>query len=137
MRGQRRCSAAKSKTSQRSDKEKTPNKVVERYARKLAPLTTDVGSEDDMKIGRFDLTLLQWLVVLILAAPPVLLALLNVGLGRWANASQDSVIGGHSPAISILAVLLLEFACLWLVAVAVRRITGRTIVELFRGNRKD
>lgn len=88
-----------------------------------------------MRIGRFELTPLQWLVVLILVAPPVLSVLLNFGPGRWANACQDAVLGGHSRAISILAVLLLEFASLWLVAIAVRGLTGRTIVELFRGNR--
>jgi hypothetical protein len=48
------------------------------------------------------------------------------------NAGQDAVLGGHSFSLSALAVLFLEFGLLWLVAVAVRRLTGRTLVDLFK-----
>ena len=84
-----------------------------------------------MKIGKFDLTPLQWLLVILLAAPPVVLVIGEIGPGRWANELQDALFGGHSGKLSVLAVMFLEFTCLAVVAVAVRRITGRTLAQLF------
>lgn len=72
------------------------------------------------------LTPLQWIAVVLLAGPPLILVFCDVGPGRWMNAAQDAVIGGHSRSLSSLAVLLLEFALLGIVAVAVRGLTGRT-----------
>jgi len=46
------------------------------------------------------------------------------------NAAQDAVIGGHSLSLSVLAVLSLEFALIGIIAVAVRWLTGRTLVQL-------
>ncbi len=77
------------------------------------------------------LTPLQWVAVGLLAGPPLVLVLCYIGPGRWMNVGQDTVFGGHSLRLSVLAVLLLEFVLIWTVASAVRRLTGRTLVELF------
>ena len=77
------------------------------------------------------LTLSQWVAVVLLAGPPLVSVLCDVGPGRWVNAGQDAVIGRHSYSLSVLAVLLLEFGLIWVVAITVRRLTGRTLVELF------
>lgn len=83
------------------------------------------------------LTPWQWVAVALLAGPPLVLVLGNVGPGRWMNAAQDTVIGGHSLSLSVLAVLLLEFGLIWVVAVGVRWLTGRTLVELFTKRKSD
>jgi hypothetical protein len=83
------------------------------------------------------LTPLQWLAVALLAGPPLVLVIFNVGPGRWINRAQDSVIGGHSISLSFLAVLSLEFLLIAIVAKAVRWLTGRTIVELFTKRKSD
>jgi hypothetical protein len=83
------------------------------------------------------LTLKQWVAVVLLAGPPLVLVICNIGPGRWINAAQDAVIGRHSLSLSFLAVLGLEFALLGIVAVAVRWITGRTLVELFTKKKSD
>ena len=44
-------------------------------------------------------------------------------------------MGGHSLSLSVLAVLLMEFACIFIVAIAVRSITGRTLVQLLTRKR--
>jgi hypothetical protein len=53
------------------------------------------------------------------------------------NAAQDAVIGGHSLSLSFLAVLLLEFALIGIVAIAVRWLTGQTLVQLFTKRKSD
>jgi hypothetical protein len=83
------------------------------------------------------LTVGQLVVVVLLAGPPLVLVLFNVGPGRWMNAVQDAVIGGHSLELSILAVLILESVLLWVVGVGVRWLTGRTVVELFTRKKSD
>lgn len=83
------------------------------------------------------LTPLQWFMVALLAGPPVVLVIYSVGPGRWINAVQDSVIGGHSLELSVLAVLGLEFLLLGVVAILVRWITGKTLVELFTKKKSD
>jgi len=80
---------------------------------------------------KLTLTPSQWVAVILLAAPPLVSVLCDVGPGRWVNAAQDAVIGGHSYSLSVLAVLLLEFGLIWIVAITMRRLTGRTLVELF------
>ena len=75
------------------------------------------------------LTPSQWVAVVLLAGAPLILVLCDIGPGRWMNAGQDAVIGRHSFSLSFLAVLLLEFALIWIVAVAVRWFTGRTLVD--------
>ena len=72
-----------------------------------------------------------WFWVLILAGPPVASVIFNVGPGRWANAVQDIVIGGHFYTLSVLAVIFMEFWLIGIVGKIVRRLTGRTLVELF------
>lgn len=83
------------------------------------------------------LTPLQWAMVILLAGPPLALVIFNIGPGRWVNTVQDSVIGGHSPDLSFLAVLLLEFILIGIVGLAVRWLTGRTLVELFTNKKSD
>src|SRR5262245_20855691 len=83
------------------------------------------------------LTARQWIVVVLLAGPPLASVLFNVGPGRWINSAQDAVIGGHSLELSVLAVLLLEVGLLWVVAVGVRWLTGRTLAELSRQKKPD
>jgi hypothetical protein len=83
------------------------------------------------------LTPLQWVAVVLLAGPPLVLVIFNVGPGRWINMTQDSVIGGHSLSLSFLAVLLLEFMLIGVVGLAVRWLTGRTLVELFTKKKSD
>jgi hypothetical protein len=83
------------------------------------------------------LTPLQWVAVVLLAGPPLTLVFCDVGPGHWLNAAQDAVIGGHSFSLSFLAVLLLEFALIGIVAVAVRWLTGRTLVQLFIKRKSD
>ena len=83
------------------------------------------------------LTPWQWVAVAFLAGPPVALVIFNIGPGRWANAAQDAVIGGHSFSLSSLAVLAMEFAVIGIVAICVRKLTGRTIVELFSKRKSD
>jgi len=80
---------------------------------------------------------LQWVAVALLAGPPLTLVFCDVGPGRWMNAAQDAVIGGHSLSLSVLAVVFLEFALLGMVAVAVRWATGRTLVQLFTRRKSD
>ena len=76
------------------------------------------------------LTPWQWTGVVLLAGPPLTLVICDIGPGRWMNAAQDAVIGGHSLSLSVLAVLSLEFALIGIIAVAVRWLTGRTLVQL-------
>jgi hypothetical protein len=83
------------------------------------------------------LTPLQLVAVVLLAGPPLTLVFCDIGPGRWMNAAQDSVIGGHSFSLSFLAVLFLEFALIGIVAIAVRWLTGRTLVQLFTKRRSD
>jgi hypothetical protein len=83
------------------------------------------------------LTSLQWVAVVLLAGPPLILVFCDVGPGRWVNAAQDAVIGGHSLSLSFLAVLSLEFALIGIIAVAVRWLTGRTLVQLFTKLKSD
>jgi hypothetical protein len=83
------------------------------------------------------LTPLQWVAVILLAAPPLVLVIFNIGPGRWINTAQDSVIGGHSLSLGFLAVLLMEFILIGVVGLTVRWITGRTLVELFRKKKSD
>jgi len=83
------------------------------------------------------LTPKQWLAVVLLAGPPLALVIGNVGPGRWMNEAQDAVIGRHSYSLSVLAVLALEFALIGVVAICVRKLTGRAIVELFTKKKSD
>ena len=83
------------------------------------------------------MTPLQWVAVVLLAGPPLALVFCDVGPGRWMNAAQDAVMGGHSLGLSVLAVLLLEFVLIGIVAVAVRWLTGRTLVQLFTKRKAD
>jgi hypothetical protein len=83
------------------------------------------------------LTPKQWIAVALLAGPPLVLVIGNFGPGRWMNEAQDAVIGCHSLSLSVLAVLFLEFVLIGVVAIFVRRITGRTIVEVFTKKTSD
>lgn len=83
------------------------------------------------------LTPLQWVAVALLAGPPLILVLFNIGPGRWINSAQDSVIGGHSVSLSFLAVLLLEVILIGVLGLVVRGLTGRTLVELFTKKKSD
>ena len=84
-----------------------------------------------MKIAGSNLTASQAFFIVLLAAPPLVAVLFDIGPGRWINALQDRVLNGHSLEVSVLGVLGLEFFCLYIVAVIVRWITGRTLVQLF------
>ena len=77
------------------------------------------------------------IAAILLGGPPVVSVLFNIGPGYWANTMQDRILGGHSMKISVLAVLFLEFACLWIVGGGVKLVTGRTIVQLFSKNRSE
>ena len=76
------------------------------------------------------LTPAQWALVVILAGPPLALVIFNCGPGRWINEFQNSIIGGHSLSLSCLFVLLLESLLIGVIGLAVRWLTGRTLVEL-------
>jgi hypothetical protein len=82
-------------------------------------------------MNKQSLTLPQWVAVVLLAGPPLVSVFCDVGPGRLVNAGQDAVIGGHFYSLSVLAVLLLELGLIWFFAITVRRLTGRTLVELF------
>lgn len=73
----------------------------------------------------------QWALVVVLVGPPLILVLCDIGPGRWLNAVQDKIIGGHSLKLSFLVALLLELVLIAIVAGAVRWFTGRPLVELF------
>jgi hypothetical protein len=83
------------------------------------------------------LTPKQRVAAILLAAPPLVLVIGNIGPGRWINAAQDAVIGGHSLSLSFLGVLLMEFILIGIVAIVVRWLTGRTIVQLFTKKKSD
>ena len=83
------------------------------------------------------LTWSQWITVVLLAAPPLVLVLCNIGPGRRMNSAQDAIFGAHSIEISVLAALLSEFVLIGTLAVVVRWITGRTLVELFTKRKTD
>jgi len=83
------------------------------------------------------LTPLQWFVVALSAGPPLVAVICSVGPGRWINAVQDSIIGGHSLELSVLVVMGLEFLLLGVVAILVRWITGKTLVALFTKRKSD
>lgn len=83
------------------------------------------------------LTPLQLVAVALLAGPPLILVLCNIGPGRWVNEMQDSVLGGHSLSLSVLAVLFLEFVLIGILAATVRLLTGRTLVQLFTKKKSD
>jgi len=90
-----------------------------------------------MKIGNYNLKPWQLLIVILLAGPPVVSVIAEVGPGRWVNELQDELLGFHSGKLSVLAVLGMEFACLYIVSVVVRWVTGRTIVQLLTKKKKD
>jgi hypothetical protein len=83
------------------------------------------------------LTFKQWIAVALLAGPPLVLVIGNIGPGRWMNLAQDAVIGRHSLSLSILAVLFLEFVLIWIVAKIVLLLTGRTIVNNLKKRKSD
>jgi hypothetical protein len=60
----------------------------------------------------------------------------RVGLGRWVFDFQDHLFGVHSMKGSLAVVLLAEGLCLFIplaiVGLVVRRISGRSLVEILR-----
>jgi hypothetical protein len=78
-----------------------------------------------------------WIAAALLSGLPLVSVLFDLGPGRWLNTAQDAVIGGHYYELSFLAVLLLEFGFIWIVAITVRLLTGRTLVELFTRKKSD
>ena len=83
------------------------------------------------------LTPKQWIAVILLAGPPLVLVIGNIGPGRWMNEAQDAIINRHSLCLSVLAVLFLEFVLIWIVAKIVLLITGRTIVDNLKKRKPD
>jgi hypothetical protein len=90
-----------------------------------------------MKPAKSHLTAGQRVAVALLAGPPLVLVLCDIGPGHWINTAQDALIGGHSLSLSFLAVSLLEFVLLGLVAMAARWLTGRTLVDLITKKKSD
>lgn len=77
------------------------------------------------------------IAIILVGCPPLASVLFNIGPGYWANTVQDRMLGGHSLEISLLAVLFFEFACFGVVAIGVKLLTGRTIVQLFLKNNSE
>lgn len=90
-----------------------------------------------MRVGKANLTLGQAIALILLNAPPAILVIFDIGPARWVNRAQDTIFGWHSLELSFLAMLLLEILCIFIIAVAVRWITGYTLVELFRGKTRS
>lgn len=76
------------------------------------------------------------LVAMLLALPPLIAMFLNLGPAAWLNAEQSRVLGGYYSGKLTLASLYIIYGLLLLsigllIAVPVRLITGKTVVELF------
>lgn len=84
------------------------------------------------------LTVRQIILIVISAvligAPAIFMVETRIGLGRWVLDLQDKLIGSHLMVSSIVIVMLIEILCigiaLWIIAIAIRFITGRTLVEM-------
>ena len=88
-----------------------------------------------MKIGKVDMPLRLWLLIVLLTGFPVVSVIGEIGPSRWTNELQDALLGGHSGKLSVLAVMFLEFAFLGIVGRAARLITGRPVIRCVRGKR--
>ncbi len=54
----------------------------------------------------------------------------QIGPGRWIIEMQDRFLGGHYNGKSMLLLTMAEIICLGIVGIVVRRITGRTLVDI-------
>lgn len=79
------------------------------------------------------LTFGQVVAVVLLLAPPFVSYFFDTGPSRWLIDFQESLIGGHFPTLTFLALLFLEFLFIGIVGLTVRALTGRTIVQIFTG----
>jgi len=88
-----------------------------------------------MKIGKVDAPVRLWLFGVLFPGLAVASVIGEIGPGRWANRSQDAMLGGHSGELSVLAVIVmfLEIAFLGIVG----RIAGRPVVRLRARKKKS
>ena len=80
--------------------------------------------------------LLVLLSAVLFVGPGIYMVEAQVGLGRWVVDFQDHLFGMHSMKGSLAVVLLVEGLCIFIplviLGLLVRRITGRSLVELLR-----
>jgi len=72
----------------------------------------------------------------ILGGPAIAMVELQLGPGRWIVALEDNLFGYHFPVTSAAILMLVEIVLIGAIilplALAVRWVTGKTLVELLR-----
>lgn len=102
-------------------------------------LRSELGTKENkntiiMKEAPQKLTTNQKLMCVALAlafvVPAYVMVERQIGPGRWIIEMQDRFLGGHYTGKSMLLLTITEIICLGIVGIVVRRITGRTLVDI-------
>lgn len=88
-----------------------------------------------MKIGNVELTPVQAVIAALWVGPPMVAAVLDLGPGRWLNRLQDGWLDGHFVELTFVLLALLESLGIWVVVVLVRRLTGKSLAQIFSRRR--
>ena len=102
-------------------------------------LTPTFGQEKELQLTANKQQLIGSIIggtfVAIVAIPSVYYGTANTGPGRWLINLQDNLLGYHSYKITVLilamAIIALFAGTVIPFALAVRRLTGKTLIELF------